>query len=71
MERLDQLRRSIGELSLNYHGRLLPPITVSIGVASFPVHGTNASVLIKAADDAMYLAKREGRNRLVAATPPG
>jgi diguanylate cyclase (GGDEF)-like protein len=71
VERLDQLRRSIGELSLDYHGRVLPPITVSIGVASFPGNGTNAAVLIRTADEAMYRAKREGRNRLVAADTPG
>jgi diguanylate cyclase (GGDEF)-like protein len=41
------------------------PVTVSIGVASFPEHGDNIETLIKAADDALFLAKRGGKNRVV------
>jgi len=37
-------------------------ITVSIGVATFPASGESAEVLIAAADQAMYLAKGNGRN---------
>jgi diguanylate cyclase (GGDEF)-like protein len=40
-------------------------VTVSIGVASFPEHGDDLEALIKAADDALYLAKREGKNQVV------
>jgi diguanylate cyclase (GGDEF)-like protein len=39
-------------------------VTVSIGVSGFPDDGNNADVLLKAADDALYQAKREGRNRV-------
>jgi diguanylate cyclase (GGDEF)-like protein len=35
---------------------------VSIGIALFAEHGDNPSRLIKCADDAMYVAKRQGRN---------
>lgn len=42
-------------------------ITVSIGVAEFPAHGGTPEELIEAADAAMYQAKGEGRNRVVAA----
>ena len=41
------------------------PVTVSIGVASFPEHGGDVEALIKAADDALFLAKRGGKNRVV------
>jgi diguanylate cyclase (GGDEF)-like protein len=37
-------------------------ITLSAGVATFPDHGTDADTLIKYADDALYRAKRAGRN---------
>jgi diguanylate cyclase (GGDEF)-like protein len=41
--------------------------TVSIGVAVYPSAGDNPTTLVKAADDALYEAKREGRDRYVAA----
>ncbi len=44
-----------------------PAVTVSIGVASYPEHGVDMDGLIKAADDALYIAKRSGRNRVVVA----
>ncbi len=37
-------------------------VTVSIGVALFPAHGTNMIDLLKAADAAMYQAKTDGRD---------
>ena len=37
-------------------------IGTSIGIASFPEHGTDAITLTKAADTAMYHAKKNGRN---------
>jgi diguanylate cyclase (GGDEF)-like protein/putative nucleotidyltransferase with HDIG domain len=41
--------------------------TVSIGVASYPEHGTSAVQLIHQADVAVYRAKLQGRNRVQAA----
>jgi diguanylate cyclase (GGDEF)-like protein/PAS domain S-box-containing protein len=38
-------------------------VTSSIGIALYPAHGANTSELTKAADSAMYEAKRTGRNR--------
>tara|TARA_R110000851_G_scaffold1274_1_gene4494 strand:+ start:121562 stop:124849 length:3288 start_codon:yes stop_codon:yes gene_type:complete len=38
-------------------------ISVSIGVATFPQDGTDADQLIRIADQAMYAAKQEGKNR--------
>ena len=42
-------------------------ITLSIGVASLPGNGDTPDAVIAAADEALYQAKREGRNRVVQA----
>ena len=44
-------------------------ITVSIGVASLPDDGDTPDAVIAAADEALYQAKREGRNRVVQSHP--
>jgi diguanylate cyclase (GGDEF)-like protein len=40
-------------------------ITISIGMAEFPQDGYSAEALISSADEALYAAKRGGRNRIV------
>jgi diguanylate cyclase (GGDEF)-like protein len=44
-------------------------ITISIGMAEFPQHGHSAEEVISSADEALYAAKRGGRNRIVSAEP--
>ncbi|MGI8537884.1 MAG: diguanylate cyclase [Mycobacteriales bacterium] len=46
-------------------------VTISVGVALFPAHGTTAAVLLRRADEALYTAKRAGRDtwRLARADP--
>ncbi len=48
-----------------------PPLslTCSIGVASFPIHASSAAGLVSAADAAVYVAKRAGKNCVRMATP--
>jgi diguanylate cyclase (GGDEF)-like protein/putative nucleotidyltransferase with HDIG domain len=41
------------------------PITISFGIATFRDHGETAASLLRAADDALYEAKKSGRNRTV------
>jgi diguanylate cyclase (GGDEF)-like protein len=43
-------------------------VTISAGLASFPQDGQEAVKLFALADERMFQAKREGRNRVVAAT---
>jgi diguanylate cyclase (GGDEF)-like protein len=42
-------------------------VTVSIGVGTFPEDGKNGEQVLVAADQAMYVAKRQGRNRVIGA----
>jgi diguanylate cyclase (GGDEF)-like protein len=62
--RAEQLRVAVKQMRLAHNGLTLGPITVSIGVAVFPEHGANGEALLKAADAALYEAKREGRDRV-------
>jgi diguanylate cyclase (GGDEF)-like protein len=45
-------------------------ISVSGGVAEYPYDGMDAVSLLKAADQALYEGKRQGRNRILAASGP-
>jgi len=38
-------------------------VTLSLGIASFPMHGRDAATLLKRADQALYRSKVEGRDR--------
>jgi diguanylate cyclase (GGDEF)-like protein len=49
-------------------GRMERPLTVSLGMASFPFDGTSPQELLASADLALYEAKRSGRDRTVART---
>ncbi len=46
------------------------PVTVSVGIATYPEHGGTAAAVLHAADVALYQAKREGRDRWCVAVPP-
>jgi two-component system cell cycle response regulator len=48
-------------------GRRVIDVTVSIGVSGFLYGHTTADAMLKRADEALYKAKREGRNRVVRA----
>ena len=42
-------------------------VTFSAGVAAFPQHGDTLEALLHHADEALYRAKRQGRERVYAA----
>jgi len=64
VERAERIRRGIAAVRLDYGGRLLDAVTSSFGVAIFPQHAGDAEALLRAADEALYEAKKAGRNRV-------
>ncbi|MDR3629467.1 MAG: diguanylate cyclase [Desulfocapsaceae bacterium] len=65
--RAEEIRRQIAAIRIQYGGKELNQVTTSIGLAAFDQHGDTASQILKAADTALYQAKRRGRNCVVVA----
>lgn len=63
----ERLLEAVRRLEVNSDGQILPPITISLGLALFPDHGRTSAALLQAADLALYEAKHSGRDRLVVA----
>jgi len=68
----EQMRKKIMETTIKYENSVSTTITASFGVASMvPGQGqTNPEALILEADQAMYRAKRSGRNRVAVSGQP-
>ena len=68
--RAEHVREAAKRLSVSYRGQIIGNVTLSLGVAAFPEHGTDAETLLKTADTALYRAKSEGRDRVALAESP-
>ena len=61
----ERIREAVAQLEVEAEGAFLRS-TVSIGLAAFPEHSTDeAKDLMRHADEALYRAKRAGRDRVV------
>ena len=67
MDRAELLRQRVAELAVRYHGQPLRQVTISIGVAIYPLNAETPEDLLRWADRAMYTAKHRGRDRVVQA----
>jgi diguanylate cyclase (GGDEF)-like protein/PAS domain S-box-containing protein len=65
--RAERIREKVHELTLVCRGQKVGEITLSAGVAALPEHGVVPAQLLQAADAALYRAKSEGRDCVVAA----
>lgn len=63
LQRAEAIRAAVTAQNLEYNAHFLGAITVSLGVAVYPLHGSNATEILEKADKALYLAKHNGRNR--------
>ncbi len=61
----ERIRKAIENTNLEKIGN----ITASIGVATFLEHSDNIDEILELTDQAMYLSKRNGRNRVTLAKP--
>ncbi|TDT43480.1 diguanylate cyclase [Halospina denitrificans] len=60
----ERLRRAVSDLALEFDGRTVP-VTISAGVAVLtPANLKKPEQLIQNADEALYAAKEQGRNRV-------
>jgi diguanylate cyclase (GGDEF)-like protein len=67
LARASQLREQVHQLSLSFRRQSLGPVTISVGIATLPLHATTAEALLRVADKALYRAKHEGRDRVILA----
>jgi diguanylate cyclase (GGDEF)-like protein len=63
----ERARRAVEALELDHEGQRVS-VTMSLGLTVFPDDGDDIPTLIQRADQALYQAKRQGRNRTVAWT---
>lgn len=62
---VEGLRKAVAETMVVMPGNRAPAsVTISAGVASWPEHGEEITRLMERADDRMYEAKLDGRNRV-------
>jgi diguanylate cyclase (GGDEF)-like protein len=62
-----RLCNQVRRLTLDVKDTNLSAFSISVGMAIYPQHGRNGEDLLRAADEALYLAKSQGKNRAVLA----
>lgn len=66
-QRAEQIRLGAAAIRVSIQGQTLAEITISQGVAVFPGNGQTGEELLRAADEALYRAKQQGRNQVALA----
>jgi diguanylate cyclase (GGDEF)-like protein/PAS domain S-box-containing protein len=67
--RADALRSEVKSLGLQYKKQPLGPLSISVGVAAFPEHGSTSEELLRIADQCLYKSKVHGRDVVTVALP--
>ena len=63
----EKIRKEVSELRIRYGDGVLPKVSISVGVATYPQFGLNLQDVLAAADEALYKAKDQGKNMVVTA----
>ena len=63
----ERLREAIFLLQVRHLDGVLSRVSISAGVAAYPGSGLQAQDILRRADEALYRAKQQGRNRVVLA----
>jgi diguanylate cyclase (GGDEF)-like protein len=66
-KRANLLRIEASKISMRQLGQVLDRVTLSIGVAAFPEHGSTTEQILRMADQCLYQSKAEGRDRVTVA----
>jgi diguanylate cyclase (GGDEF)-like protein len=68
LRRVEQWRDAVAAMKVSYKEKLLQ-VSISAGVAVFPLHGQSMEDVVLAADVALYSIKSTGRNRVAGYKP--
>jgi len=63
-QRMEKFRKEIKQATIRHEGILISPLSISVGLAEYPKHGTTGEALLKTADKALYRAKENGRDQV-------
>ncbi|MCK9908186.1 diguanylate cyclase [Microbacteriaceae bacterium K1510] len=64
LKRMQHICAMVRDLSVSCAGKPVGTISMSFGIAAYPLHGDTPEAVIKAADGALQHAKRDGRDRV-------
>jgi diguanylate cyclase (GGDEF)-like protein/PAS domain S-box-containing protein len=64
-QHLEKIRTQVNALQVRFREQLLGTMTLSVGIVEALRHNLTADELLRAVDEALYAAKRAGRDRIV------
>ena len=67
-ERAELICEFVKQFQLKFEAQTLDAVTLSLGVAVFPEHGSTSEAILRAADAALYRAKYAGRGQVALAS---
>jgi diguanylate cyclase (GGDEF)-like protein len=62
-----KLCQAIRRLDQQHDDKSQGKLSISIGITMYPNHGNSSGALIQKADECLYLARKQGRDRVVSA----